>query len=147
MRASLRASFASAAAGARAPSSFRRARDAPLRLLRPTVTIELTDEREKVGAAAAKRTAEKLAKYDQNWTLHNGVKLVVATIESSGRWSPDLVDYLKAYIKAAHPDDTKLFVYKLKAAAQRISVALQRSTALAILEMNRRATAYPSLKI
>lgn len=99
------------------------------------------------GAAAAKRTAEKLAKYDRNWTLHNGVKLVVATIESSGRWSLDLVDYLKAYLKAAHPDDTKLFVYKLKAAAQRISVALQRSTALAILEMNRRATAYPSLKI
>ncbi len=98
------------------------------------------------GAAAAKRTDEKKAKYEQNWTLHNGVKLVVATIESSGRWSPDLIDFLKGFIKAAHPDDTKLFVYKLKAATQRVSVALQRSTSRAILEMNRRATSYPSLR-
>ena len=39
------------------------------------------------------------------------------------------MDYLKTYIKAAHPDDTKAFVFQLKAAAQRVSVALQRSTA------------------
>ena len=30
---------------------------------------------------------------------------------------------------------------------KRVSVALQRSTALAILEMNRRAKTYPSLKV
>ena len=54
---------------------------------------------------------------------------------------------IKTYIKAAHPDDTKAFVFQLKAAAQRVSVALQRSTALAILEMNRRAKTYPSLKV
>ena len=42
---------------------------------------------------AAKRSAEKKATHEQNWTLRNGGKLVVATIESSGRWSPDLIDF------------------------------------------------------
>ena len=43
--------------------------------------------------------------------------------------------------------NTKAFVFQLKAAAQRISVALQRSKALAILEMNRRAMTYPGTTI
>ena len=93
------------------------------------------------------RVAHKTAKYNAAWDLHGNVTLVVAAIETGGRWSPGFTDYLKTYIKAAHPDDTKAFVFQLKAAAQRVSVALQRSTALAILEMNRRAKTYPSLKV
>jgi hypothetical protein len=74
-------------------------------------------------------------------------KLVVAAIESGGRWDVGFIGYIKGYIKAAHPDDTKSFVYQLKAATQRISIALQRSTARAILEMNRRAMTYPGTTI
>ena len=102
---------------------------------------------DKAGVVAEKRVAHKNAKYNAAWDLHGNVTLVIAAIETGGRWSPGFMDYLKTYIKAAHPDDTKAFVFQLKAAAQRVSVALQRSTALAILEMNRRAKTYPSLKV
>jgi hypothetical protein len=102
---------------------------------------------DKAGVVAEKRVAHKNAKYNAAWDLHGNVTLVIAAIETGGRWCPGFMDYLKTYIKAAHPDDTKAFVFQLKAAAQRVSVALQRSTALAILEMNRRAKTYPSLKV
>lgn len=102
---------------------------------------------DKAGVVAEKRVAHKNAKYNAAWDLHGNVTLVIAAIETGGRWSPGFMDYLKTYIKAVHPDDTKAFVFQLKAAAQRVSVALQRSTALAILEMNRRAKTYPSLKV
>ena len=99
------------------------------------------------GTAATKRVKDKIAKYSNAWKLNDGVKLVVAAIESGGRWDVGFIGYIKGYIKAAHPDDTKSFVYQLKAATQRISIALQRSTARAILEMNRRAMTYPGTTI
>ena len=99
------------------------------------------------GTAATKRVKDKIAKYSNAWKLNDGVKLVVAAIESGGRWDMGFIGYIKGYIKAAHPDDTKSFVYQLKAATQRISIALQRSTARAILEMNRRAMTYPGTTI
>ena len=39
------------------------------------------------------------------------------------------------------------YVYKLKATKQRVSVALRRSTSRAIMEMQRRAKAYPVVAV
>jgi hypothetical protein len=56
-------------------------------------------------------------------------------------------DFIKRYIKASCGDDIKTYVYKLKATKQRVSVALRRSTSRAIMEMQRRAKAYPVVAV
>ena len=60
---------------------------------------------------------------------------------------PDLSNFIKRYIKASCGDDIKTYVYKLKATKQRVSVALRRSTSRAIMEMQRRAKAYPVVAV
>ena len=40
-----------------------------------------------------------------------------------------------------------MYVYKLKATTQRVSVALRRTTSRALMEMERRAKAYPSVAV
>ena len=66
--------------------------------------------------------------------------------ESRNR-SPDLIDFIKRYIKASCSDDIMTYVYKLKATMQRISVALRRTTSRALMELERRAKAYPSVAL
>ena len=39
------------------------------------------------------------------------------------------------------------YVYKMKATMQRISVALRRTTSRALMELERRAKAYPSVAL
>jgi len=70
-----------------------------------------------------------------------------ARVEVGGRWHPSLIDFVKKYIKAAHAGDTKMFVYQLKVTTQRIAVALQRCSAEAVNELNRRAKDYPSVAL
>ena len=72
---------------------------------------------------------------------------LIACIEAGGRWHPDLSNFIKRYIKASCGDDIKTYVYKLKATKQRVSVALRRSTSRAIMEMQRRAKAYPVVAV
>ena len=54
-------------------------------------------------------------------------------------------DNVKRYIKASCGNDVKTYVHKLKATTQRVSVALRRTTSCALMEMERRAKAYPSV--
>ena len=42
---------------------------------------------------------------------------------------------------------TKTYMYKLKATTQRVSVALRRTTSRALMEMERRVKAYPSVAV
>ena len=49
--------------------------------------------------------------------------------------------------QASCGDDIKTYMYKLKATKQRVSVALRRSTSRAIMEMQRRAKAYPVVAV
>ena len=73
--------------------------------------------------------------------------LLVPKAAAGGRWHPDLSTFIKRYIKASCGDDIKTYVYKLKATKQRVSVALRRSTSRAIMEMQRRAKAYPVVAV
>jgi hypothetical protein len=51
------------------------------------------------------------------------------------------------FFRASCSDDAETYVYKLKATTQRISVALRRTTSRALLELERRAKAYPSVAV
>ena len=102
---------------------------------------------EGAGAAANERVVRKTAKYNQQWTLDDGNKLVIAAMEAGGRWHPDLIEFVKRFFHASCGDDTKTYVYKLKATTQRVSVALRRMTSRALMEMERRAKAYPSVAV
>ena len=86
-------------------------------------------------------------KYEKNWKLPQGTKIIIACFETGGRWHPGLGTFIKRYIKASCGDDIKAYVYKLKATKQRVSVALRRSTSRAIMEMQRRAKAYPVVAV
>ena len=55
-----------------------------------------------------------------------------------------LIDFTKRFFRASCGDDTKTYVYKLEATTQLVSVALRRTTSRALMEMERRATTYPS---
>ena len=68
-------------------------------------------------------------------------------MEAGGRWHQDLIDFVKRYFNASCGDDTKTYVYKLKATTQRVSVALRRTTSRALMEMERRAKAYPTVAV
>ena len=111
-------------------------------IAKPTATVI-----EKAGSAADNRVKEKSEKYEKNWKLHQGTKILIACIEAGGRWHPDLSNFIKRYIKASCGDDIKTYEYKLKATKQRVSVALRRSTSRAIMEMQRRAKAYPVVAV
>ena len=63
------------------------------------------------------------------------------------RWHPTLIEFVKKYIKEAHAGDSKMFVHRLKTTTQRVSMALRRSAAEAINELNRRAKGYPSVAL
>ena len=99
------------------------------------------------GAAADERVKTKMNKYNKNWKLHPGTKITIAAAEAGGRLHPDLIDFIKRYIKASCSDDIMTYVYKLKATMQRISVALRRTTSRALMELERRAKAYPSVAL
>ena len=47
---------------------------------------------DKEGVVSEKRVAHKNAKYNAAWDLHGNVTLVVAAIETSGRWSSGFTD-------------------------------------------------------
>ena len=66
-----------------------------------------------------------MAKHNQQWTLDDDNKLVIAAMEAGGRWHPDLIEFVKRFFHASCGDDTKTYVYKLKATTQRVSVALR----------------------
>ena len=102
---------------------------------------------EGAGTAANERVKIKMAKYDQMWKLDDGNKIVIAALEAGGRWHPDLIDFTKRFFRASCGDDTKTYVYKLKATTQRVSVALRRTTSRALMEMERRAKTYPSVAV
>ena len=74
-------------------------------------------------------------------------KVLIAAAEAGGRLHPDLIDFIKRYIKAGCSDDIIMYVYKLKGTMQRISVALRRTTSRALMELERRAKAYPSVAL
>ena len=99
------------------------------------------------GAAADERVKTKMTKYNKNWKLHQGTKILIAAAEAGGRLHPDLIDFIKRSIKASCSDDIMTYVYKLKASMQRISVALRRTTSCALMELERRAKAYPSVAL
>ena len=102
---------------------------------------------EGAGAAANERVKTKMAKYNQMWKLDDGNKIVIAALEAGGRWHPDLIEFTKRFFRASCGDDTRTYVYKLKATTQRVSVALRRTTSRALMEMERRAKAYPSVAV
>jgi hypothetical protein len=102
---------------------------------------------EGAGTAANERVKIKMAKYDQMWKLDDGNKIVIAALEAGGRWHPDLIDFTKRFFRASCGDDTRTYVYKLKATTQRVSVALRRTTSRALMEMERRAKTYPSVAV
>gem|GEM_PF-5769391 len=102
---------------------------------------------EGAGTAANERVKIKMAKYNEKWKLDDGNKIVIAALEAGGRWHPDLIDFTKRFFRASCGDDTKTYVYKLKATTQRVSVALRRTTSRALMEMERRAKTYPSVAV
>ena len=70
-----------------------------------------------------------------------------AAVEAGGRWHPDLTELIKRFFRARCGDGIKTYVYKLKATTQRVSVMLRRTTSSALMEMERRAKAYPSVAV
>ena len=72
-----------------------------------------------------------------------GSLTTIVCMEAGGRWHPDLSNFIKRCIKASYGDGIKTHVYKLKTTKQRVSIALRRSMSRAIMEMQRRAKAYP----
>ena len=97
------------------------------------------------GAGADRRVKEKMARYEAEWALNPHTKVVVAAIEVGGRWHPAMLGLIKTYLKEAHPNDSKMYVYQLKTAMQRVAVALRRSLSQTIRQLDRDAKAmgYP----
>ena len=84
---------------------------------------------------------------NQQWTLDDGNKLAIAATEAGSRWHPDLIEFVKSFFHASCGNDTKTYVHKLKATTQRVSVALRRTTSHVLVEMERRAKAYPTVAV
>jgi len=134
----------------RADFSLRYA-DGATDLVDTTVTYSTT-RRSKLAARTAGVAAERARKlkvkfYEKHWRLNARTSLVVASFEAGGRWHPEFLSHFKRYVKAAYPDDTKLFVYNLKASVQRISVALRKATSEAVLLLDDCAKAYTPVRV
>ena len=95
------------------------------------------------GWAAAQALAKKTAKYGALWNFPAaaGIKLVVTAFETSGRWHPDAMEFVRAFAKARFPDDVIAFARALRSARQCVSVAMRICVADAILRMAQLARA------
>jgi hypothetical protein len=72
---------------------------------------------------------------------------LLSAVEAGGHRHPDLTEFIKRFFRASCGDDVKTYVYKIKAPTQRVSVALRRTTSRALMEMERRAKACPSVAV
>ena len=81
------------------------------------------------------------------WALHGSTTLIVGSFEAFGRWEPTLFEHYKRFVKSAFPDKkNRQYVYQLKMAVQRVSVALQSAIEATML-FNRRARAFPAVEL
>ena len=93
-------------------------------IAKPNATLRpLSASIDGAGAAADERVKTKMTKYNKNWKLRPGTKIIIASFEAGGRWHPGLANFVKRYIKASCGNDVKTYVHKLKATTQRVSVA------------------------
>jgi hypothetical protein len=46
------------------------------------------------GASADERVKTKMTKYNKNWKLRPGTKIIIASFEAGGRWHPGLANFV-----------------------------------------------------
>ncbi len=101
------------------------------------------------GHAADRARQKKSDDYHAKWAIPaNGTPLVIAAIESTGRWAPETRTLITTFLKKAFPEDgpddhEQHFLYSraLQYVRQCISVSVRASAANAILAFAERAHA------